>query len=114
MDSAMKMLWCWRCRQEMPMLDEEEYAEAFRLYGECMRGTNELREQWHVPLESASIRERFLPIRKWYEQLTGISDCHENAIMHHRLSSFGEPCRVCSKPLRSPRARLCAACGTAL
>ena len=67
------------------MLDEEEYAEAFRLYGECMKATKEFRERWHVPLETASIRERFLPIRKWYEQLTGMPECHENAIMHHRL-----------------------------
>ena len=77
------------------MLDEQEYAEAFRLYGECMKGAKEFRQQWNVPLTSASIRERFRPIRQWYEQLTGVPGCHENAIMHHRLSDFGNACRVC-------------------
>ena len=43
MDNAMKMLWCWRCRREMSMFDEEEYTAAFRLYGDCMKGTKELR-----------------------------------------------------------------------
>jgi len=23
--ASMKMLWCWRCKAEMPMLDEEEF-----------------------------------------------------------------------------------------
>jgi hypothetical protein len=107
----MKMLWCWRCRQEMPMLDEQEYTEAFRLYGECLNATKEFRQRWNVPLANASIDERFRPIREWYEQLTGVPGCHANAILHHRFSDFGNPCRVCGKPLRSPRAKLCAACG---
>ena len=94
------------------MLAEEDYAEALRLYVECARDVKQFRGRWQVPLEGASIRERFLPLRKWYEELTGVADCHENAIMHHRLSNFGRPCRMCGKPLRSPRAKFCAACGT--
>lgn len=109
----MKMLWCWRCRQGMPMLDEPEYAEAVRLYGECMKATKEFRQQWDVPLASAGTHERFRPVREWYEQLTGVADCHQSEIMHHRLSALGGPCRVCGRPLRSPRAKRCAACGAA-
>jgi hypothetical protein len=96
------------------MLDEQEYAEAVRLYGECMKDVKEFRQRWNVPLASANAGERFRPIREWYEQLTGVPGCHENAIMHHRLSEFGSPCPVCGKPLRSPRAKLCAACGAAV
>ena len=110
----MKVLWCWRCRQEMPMLDEEEYAQAFRLYGECMKGAKEFRDRLGVPLQGLNINERFRPIREWYATLTGVRDCHQNAIMHHRLSAFGDPCLGCGKPLRSPRARMCAACGAAV
>ena len=29
--------------REPPVVDEEEYAAAFRLYGDCMKGTKELR-----------------------------------------------------------------------
>jgi hypothetical protein len=86
-----KMLWCWRCRQEMPMLDEQEYTEAFRLYGECMKGAKEFRQQWNVPLASASIDEHFRPIREWYEQLTGVPGCHANAIMHQSLVTLWRP-----------------------
>ena len=93
------------------MLDEQEYTEASRLYRQCMNATKEFRDRWQVPLEGASIDERFRPIRHWYAELTGVPNCHQNAIMHHRLSLFGDPCRVCGKPLRSPRAKMCAACG---
>ena len=94
------------------MLDEQEYAEACSLYREFTMGVKKFRQQWNVPLASVDIDERFRPVREWYEQLTGVS-CRENAIMHHRLSHLGNPCRVCGKPLRSPRAKLCVSCGTA-
>jgi hypothetical protein len=95
------------------MLDEQEYAEASRLYSECMKSAKEFRQKWGVPLDNVGIDERFRPIRQWYEQLTGFPNCHENAVMHHRLSLLGGPCRTCGKPLRTPRAKMCAACGTA-
>jgi hypothetical protein len=41
----MQILWCWRCKQDVPMLDEDQYAEVHRLYGECMNATKELREK---------------------------------------------------------------------
>jgi hypothetical protein len=93
------------------MLDEREYAEAVRLHGECTKAIKEFRLQRDVPLASAGTHERFRPLREWYEQLTGAAGCDGNEIMHHRLSDLGSPCRVCGKPLRSPRAKLCAACG---
>ena len=95
------------------MLSEEEYAEASRLYSQCMTDTKELRQQSGLSLEYASIDERFRSLREWYERLTGVP-CHQNAIMHHRLRLFGDPCRVCGRLLRSPRAKRCAACGMAV
>ena len=43
---AMRLLWCWRCKCEMPMLDEVEYAHVSRLYRESMKATKEFRERW--------------------------------------------------------------------
>jgi hypothetical protein len=103
-------MWCWRCKQEMPMLDEDEYAVITRLYHEAFRATKEFRRLWGIRLENASIHERFEPVRAEYERMTGMKESNENAIMHHRISLYGPPCKNCHKPLRIPRAKLCGAC----
>jgi hypothetical protein len=46
-----------------------------------------------------------------YFQLTGFRETNVDALRHHRLALFGPPCRTCGKPLRTPRAELCAECG---
>ncbi len=55
--------------------------------------------------------ERFAPFLAEYERITGYHATNFNAVWHHRLSLLGDPCVNCGKPLRSPRARFCAACG---
>jgi hypothetical protein len=94
------------------MLDDDEYAEVFKLYGEAMKATKEFRQRWNIPLENASIEQRFQPVRTHYERLTGMKDCHENVILHHKLSLYGLPCKKCQRPLRTPRAKLCGSCMT--
>lgn len=92
------------------MLDEAEFAQVAALYSEAGEATKEYRQRWNIPLEHASIEQRFAPVRLRYEQLTGMRNCHHNAIMHHRLSMYGPPCGVCGKPLRTPKAKLCGSC----
>lgn len=101
----MKVMWCWRCRQNVPMLDEEEYAIVSKLYAAAFDRRN------FPPDQRLAIDERFKPVRDAYEHLTGLADCHQNAIMHHRIATYGPPCSSCGKPLRTPRASFCAACG---
>lgn len=93
---AMKILWCWRCKMDVPMLDEDEYKRAVSLKG---RGAGELRER------------EFGPVLREYERITGFHEPNINAFYHHLISLCGPPCSKCGKPLRSPRARSCAACG---
>lgn len=90
---VMQMLWCWRCRAEMPMLSEKEFEQVTSLR---QRG--------------ADLRDSFGPVLAEYERITGFKETNPNAIYHHRLSLYGPPCEFCRKPLRTPQAKLCGSC----
>ncbi len=107
----MKVLWCWRCKQEMPMLDEDEYKVISELYTNCIKSVKKYREEKDVSLSATPVDDIFEPVRKKYEEITGLANIHRNAIIHHRISLYGDPCSKCGKPLRTPRAKQCAACG---
>jgi len=83
----MQKLWCWRCRIEMPMLDEAEFAEVAKLHSEAVRGVKQFRESTGSDLRHPTISDLFRPVREKYEQLTGMKEIDENAIMHQALRS---------------------------
>ncbi len=110
----MQIMWCWRCKMDVPMLDEEEFAVVSNLYSQGMRATKGFRKEHGLPLSGVpieEIEERFRPVREAYKRMTGTDEPNHNAIMHHRISIYGSPCERCGKPLRTPRASFCAACG---
>ncbi|WP_223644759.1 hypothetical protein [Corallococcus sp. EGB] len=82
------------------MLDEEEFEEVSNLYRGAFRSSE------------PTLEARFAPVSRAYERLTGYAGCHPNVVIHHRIAQYGPPCRACGKPLRTPEARYCAACGT--
>jgi hypothetical protein len=96
----MKKLWCWRCKMEVGMLDEEESHVAARLYSEGFRTK-----------EGRTMAERFKPLLDYYFQVTGERETVPNAVMHHIIGLYGPPCENCGKPYRTPKASFCAACG---
>jgi hypothetical protein len=77
-----KLLCCWRCQIDIPMLEEHEAA--------------------HV-LEDGSDQER---IRRRYFAVTGIEETNANAIWHHVVSLYGAPCSSCGRPLRTAGANV--------
>jgi hypothetical protein len=97
----MKDLWCWRCKMEVPMLDEEEYKVASQLY----------RDGFKTGKCNMTRKKRFKDLLDYYKALTGVEETNPNAIMHHRIDLYGPPCECCSKPYRTSKASFCAACG---
>ena len=97
----MELLLCWRCKMEVPMLNEEEYAKAYELYGQGMKNIH----------ENSSRLVRFKPLLDYYKKVTGWDETEPNAIMHHRIAQYGPSCENCNKPYRTPVATFCAACG---
>lgn len=94
------------------MLDEEEFADVANLYSEAIKGTKRFRLESGASLQHPNIDDLFKPVRDRYEQLTGMRETNQNAIMHHRISLYGPPCAHRGKPLRTPTAKLCGSCMT--
>lgn len=107
---TMKWLWCWRCKTEMPMLDEQEYAEILALYSAGMQSVKDYRTKTSAALEDIAIAESFAPLLARYKEITGFTETNRYAVMHHRLSLYGPPCSKCGRPLRTPKAKLCGSC----
>lgn len=95
----MKVLWCWRCKMDVPMLDEEEWGKAQELHN------------LGIWTSSPDRLDRFRLFLDYYNSLTGFNETEPNAIMHHRIAQYGPPCESCGKPYRTPMAKFCAACG---
>ncbi len=82
----MKMLYCWRCKMEVPMLDETEFKKAAELYSSAFSN-------------KGSMTERMKPLIDYYKEVSGWEETVYNAIMHHRIAQYGPPCEEnCGKP----------------
>ncbi|MEO1275669.1 MAG: hypothetical protein AAFV96_09825 [Pseudomonadota bacterium] len=88
-------LYCWRCRADVPMLTDEEW-HAIKVLAEE---------------RATSLGERLEIVLSEYNRLTGFGETNVNAVHHHVASLYGPPCRSCARPLRTPKATVCAACG---
>ena len=108
----MMWLWCWRCKGEMPMLDEQEYAEIQSLYRAGTQSVKNYRRETGAPLQSVPLAEHYAPLLARYKEMTGHPESNPNAVIHHRLFLYGPPCKKCGKPLRTPKAKLCGSCMT--
>ena len=119
----MHRLWCWRCRAEVPMLDDEEWALIMRAHehwdeperslgvingARISRGLRPLKPE---PFGIHPTRYRYQYLLAGYELFTGKEEVDPNVIWHHVRALYGPLCRTCGKPLRTPRARVCAECG---
>jgi hypothetical protein len=103
-------IYCWRCDMILPMLDEEEWAQLEPLLANPIQRIKSYREAHGVDLREAH-EHAFDEALAFYNALTGFNETNANAVWHHRIADYGPPCTHCGKPLRTPRAKLCAACG---
>ncbi len=97
----------------IPMLDEKEWAEIIEPALALATSDLQQRRVTHGETLPEAMKNGFGErALKLYQELTGFHETNVNAIRHHRLSFYGPPCKKCKKPLRTPEAKLCAACGT--
>ena len=93
------------------MLDEDEFE---RVIQQLRDGKSELlgiAPAGEAVPEQAVLTTATKRLLDEYNRITGFSETNPNAVWHHRIALYGPACHSCGKPLRTPIARFCAACG---
>ncbi len=111
--TRMKLLYCWRCRTDVPMLDESEFAVVAHVHRQCTAAVKAYREQHGATLANTPRADLMRPVLETYRELTGVNAGDPDHVLKHRLALIGPPCTACGRPLRTPQASFCAACGHA-
>lgn len=93
------------------MFDEPEWAVLQPLLRVGIRAIQDYRGAHDVTLADVPMSEMYCAALGEHARLAGDSDVDPRAIWHHRRSGHGPACRTCGKPLRTPKASMCAACG---
>ena len=93
------------------MLDESEFEVVRKAHSRGIQAVKDYRQQNGASLRDTPIAQLHQPVQDAYERLTGATGFHQDHILKHRLSLYGPPCSACGKPLRTPLAKMCAACG---
>jgi hypothetical protein len=93
------------------MLEEDEWQQIAPFLRDALADIKNHRMTHRIsPAEAKASGYDTQPLERYF-QLTGFRETNVDALWHHRLALFGPPCRTCGKPLRTPRAKLCAGCG---
>lgn len=95
------------------LLDETEWQALEPLLRNRLKNIIAYRDAHKVSLNEAvkcSGREALYA----YEKLTGVRLDHPDELWGLRMKDYGAICPKCSRPFRSPRAKLCAECGYTL
>lgn len=106
--NKMKTIYCWKCQKGLPMLDKREWARFEPIYTDCLRAAKDAKGKG---MSDAEVITRFAPALSKWREMTGYEETEFERLWHHQLAKYGKPCKKCGKPLRTPKARFCAACG---
>jgi len=107
-----KIVYCWRCQIDLPMLEEGEWDDVLPRLTRGIRDMQAYRQINGGSILEAKMHAYGDGALERYFKITGFRETNINALWHHRLSLYGPPCSSCGKLLRTPRAKFCAACGT--
>src|SRR5262245_42467128 len=98
----MKIMYCWRCGSEVPMLDEDEFAIVDELYARAVR-TIKQSISFQAPASPETFMlEQYRPVLDAHRRITGEELFTDPGhLLHHRISKYGPPCQHRGKPLRT-------------
>jgi ribosomal protein L32 len=106
----MKTHYCWRCRCDIPMIEEHEWEILGASLTDHIHKIKRIRQEKSCDLATAR-RLAEQQACDLYFDLTGYRETNFNPLWHHRLADYGPECPKCGHLFRTPRTRFCANCG---
>lgn len=93
------------------MLDEFEWKALEPHLTESLQEIKRFRQMNGASIEEARAAGFDQAALHCYFQLTGYRETNPDNLWRYRRANYGDLCRSCGKPLRTPASRLCAECG---
>jgi hypothetical protein len=106
----MKKYYCWRCKCDIPVLEESEWERMAPALSHQIERIKRIRQERDCDLATAK-RMVGQEACDMYFEMTGHRETNFNAIWHHRLATYGSECPRCGHLFRTPNASYCANCG---
>ncbi len=106
----MKTYYCWRCKKDMPFLEEDEWQQVSPHLTDAIRGIKEYRQKHGCDIATAHKYAR-PKAALLFEEITGMPGVQFDVIYHHRLADKGPECKKCGHLFRTPKASYCVNCG---
>ncbi|MDA7426116.1 hypothetical protein [Thalassococcus lentus] len=104
--------YAYRIGRDAALLNEDEWDQIAPLLDARIVKIQKYREQTGVSIAEARQYEPYgQEAMKRYFELTGIELEHPEELYGLKKSEYGSLCPGCSKPFRTPRAKICACCG---
>jgi hypothetical protein len=103
----MKVLHCWRCRVEIPMLEDDEWRIVQAPMRRAERAGTPARREPAPSSDEPPVDPIFQAGLDAYEQITAVRETVFAAMAHHIVGGYGPACHNCGRPLRTHQATLC-------
>lgn len=83
------MRYCPRCKREVPMLEESEYAQVWKVYMVCVERVIEYRTVHDTTLAQTPVTELYEPATRLIAEITGTSEYSlDEVIRRHRIGRW--------------------------
>jgi len=104
--------YAFRIGKDADLLDEEEWSQVAPFLTDRFKWIRKYMKETGCTLEDA---RQFEPVGQsaldTYEEITGVRLDHPEQLWGLRMKDYGSLCPKCSRPFRTPKAKLCAECG---
>jgi hypothetical protein len=86
-----KLPYCWRCRMDVPMLDDAEWEQVVSHLKNAIAQIKDYRRAHNASLVAAKDHGYGQRALERYYQITGFRETNVNALWHHRVGQLGPP-----------------------